>query len=72
VQFGTVEIPRLRVGIGPAPAEGATDYVLSDFFEEEKELVRSTISRAADAVKCAIDKGVVSAMNTFNKIEEES
>jgi hypothetical protein len=23
-------------------------------------------------VKCAIDKGVVSAMNTFNKIEEES
>src|SRR5213082_1865536 len=72
VQFGTEEIPRLRVGVGPAPAEGATDYVLSNFFEEEKELVRSTISRAADAVKCAIDKGVVSAMNTFNKIEEES
>jgi len=72
VQFGTEEIPRLRVGIGPAPAEGTTDYVLSNFFEEEKELVRSTISRAADAVKCAIDKGVVSAMNTFNKIEEES
>ena len=71
VQFGTEEIPRLRLGIGPAPAEGATDYVLSNFFEEEKELVRSTITRAADAVKCAIDKGVVSAMNTFNKIEEE-
>jgi len=71
VQFGTEEIPRLRVGIGPAPAEGASDFVLSNFFEEEKELVRSTITRAADAVKCAIDKGVVSAMNTFNKIEEE-
>jgi len=71
VQFGTEEIPRLRVGIGPAPAEGTSDFVLSNFFEEEKELVRSTIDRAADAVKCAIDKGVVSAMNTFNKIEEE-
>ena len=71
VQFGTEEIPRLRVGIGPAPAEGTSDFVLSNFFEEEKELVRSTITRAADAVKCAIDKGVVSAMNTFNKIEEE-
>ena len=66
VQFGTEEISRLRVGIGPAPAEGSSDYVLSNFFEEEKPLVRSTIERAAEAVKCAIDKGVVSAMNTFN------
>ncbi|HVI82179.1 MAG TPA: aminoacyl-tRNA hydrolase [Chthoniobacterales bacterium] len=71
VQFGTEEIPRLRIGIGNAPAETASDYVLSNFFEEEKELVRSTINRAAEAVKCAIDKGVVSAMNTFNKIEEK-
>jgi len=71
-QFGTEEMPRLRIGIGNAPAEAASDYVLSNFFEEEKPLVRSTITRAADAVKCAIDKGVVSAMNTFNKIEEET
>jgi PTH1 family peptidyl-tRNA hydrolase len=72
VQFGTEEIPRLRIGIGSAPAEGASDYVLNNFFEEEKGLVRSTIIRAADAVKCAIDNGVVSAMNTFNKPEEET
>ena len=71
VQFGSEEIPRLRIGIGSAPAEGSSDYVLSNFFEEEKELVRSTIARAAEAVKCAVDNGVVSAMNTFNKIEEE-
>ena len=71
VQFGTEEIPRLRIGIGAAPIEGSSDYVLSNFFEEEKPLVRSTITRAAEAVKCAIDKGVVSAMNTFNKIEEK-
>ncbi len=71
-QFGTEEMSRLRIGIGNAPAEAASDYVLSNFFEEEKLLVRSTITRAADAVKCAIDKGVVSAMNTFNKIEEET
>ena len=72
VQFGTEEIPRLRIGIGTAPAEGATDYVLGQFFEEERPLVRSTIDRAVEAVKCAIDKGIVSAMNNFNKIEEES
>jgi PTH1 family peptidyl-tRNA hydrolase len=72
VQFATEEIPRLRVGIGPAPAEGSSDYVLSNFFEEQKTLVRSTIERAAEAVKCAVDKGVVYAMNTFNKTEEET
>jgi len=71
VQFGTEEIPRLRVGIGQAPREGYVDYVLSRFFDEEKPLVRSTIGRAVDALKCAIDNGLVSAMNTFNKTETE-
>ena len=71
IQFGTEEVPRLRVGIGHAPREGYVDYVLSRFFDEEKPLVRSTIGRAVDAVKCAIDNGLVSAMNTFNKTETE-
>jgi PTH1 family peptidyl-tRNA hydrolase len=66
VQFGTEEIPRLRIGIGAAPREGLVDYVLSRFFEEEKPLVRSTIDRAVEAVKCAVDNGLVSAMNNFN------
>jgi len=71
VQFGTEEIPRLRVGIGHAPREGYVDYVLSRFFDDEKPLVRSAISRAVEAVKCAIDNGLVSAMNTFNKTETD-
>ncbi len=70
VQCGTDEIPRLRVGIGAAPARGAVDYVLGRFFEEERPLVAKTISRAADAVKCAIDNGLLSAMNLFNKNPE--
>jgi PTH1 family peptidyl-tRNA hydrolase len=70
VQFGTEAIPRLRVGIGAAPSEGSVDYVLSRFFEEERPAVEKTIARAAEAVKCAIDKGVLSAMNLFNKIPE--
>jgi peptidyl-tRNA hydrolase, PTH1 family len=71
LQFGTDDIPRLRIGIGAAPRESAVDYVLSRFFEEERPLVRSTIDRAVDAVKCVIDNGLVSAMNTFNKTEEQ-
>jgi PTH1 family peptidyl-tRNA hydrolase len=69
MQFGSEEIPRLRVGIGQAPHEGYVDYVLSRFLDEEKPLVRSTIGRAVEAVKCTIDNGLVSAMNTFNKTE---
>src|SRR6266576_4112557 len=55
VQFGTEEIQRLRIGIGAAPSAGAVDYVLGRFFEEEQPLVRSTIDRAVEAVKWAID-----------------
>ena len=70
VQFGTEEIPRLRIGIGAAPREGAVDHVLGRFFDEERPLVEKTIVRAADAVKCAIDNGLLSAMNQFNKNPE--
>lgn len=71
VQFGTEEIPRLRIGIGAAPPAGSVDYVLSRFSEEEKPVVRSTIDRAVEAVKCAIDNDLISAMNIFNKTEEQ-
>jgi PTH1 family peptidyl-tRNA hydrolase len=54
-----------------APSEGAVDYVLGRFFEEEQPLVVRTIARAAEAVNCAIDKGVVAAMNTFNQAQEK-
>ena len=70
MQFGTEEIPRLRIGIGEAPPAGSIDYVLSRFFEEEKPIIRSTIDRAVEAVKCAIDNDLISAMNIFNKTEE--
>ena len=69
VHFGTDKIPRLRVGIGGAPVQGTVDHVLGRFFEEEILLVRTAVDRAVEAVKYAIDKGLVSAMNTFNKME---
>ena len=70
IQFGTEEIPRLRIGIGAAPRDGGIDYVLGRFFEEERPLLKSAIERGAQAIECAVDNGVVSAMNTFNQIQE--
>jgi peptidyl-tRNA hydrolase, PTH1 family len=72
VSFGTEDIPRLRIGIGTPGGGAATDWVLGRFFEEEMPVVEKTVSRAAEAVKVAIDKGLLSAMNTFNKFPEES
>ena len=72
VHFGTEAIPRLRVGIGAAPARGAVDYVLGRFFEEEMPVVEETIERAAEAVKCAIDKGAVFRDEHFQQNHPES
>ncbi len=69
MHMATDNIPRLRFGIGSAPGEGAVDYVLGRFFEEERPVVEKALVRAGEAVQCAIDKGVLSAMNTFNKAE---
>jgi peptidyl-tRNA hydrolase, PTH1 family len=60
----------LRIGIGGPPPDGSVDYVLGRFFEEERPAVEKTIARAADAVKSAIDNGLLSAMNQFNKNPE--
>jgi PTH1 family peptidyl-tRNA hydrolase len=70
VNFGTEEIPRLRIGIGAAAQFDATDHVLGRFFEEEMQVVQQAIRRASEAVKWSIDKGLLSAMNTFNKNPE--
>ncbi len=67
---GNDKVPRLRIGIGASPHAAATDYVLGRFFDEELPIVAKAVARAVDAVKCAIDKGVESAMNTFNKFPE--
>lgn len=66
VHLATEEVPRLRLGIGAAPLHGATDFVLGRFFEEERPKAVEMVQRAADAIKCAVDNGLVFAMNTFN------
>ncbi len=70
--FGTDQVKRLRIGIGAAPHEDAKDYVLGRFFEEEKKAVENAVQRASDAVKCALEKGALAAMNIFNKAEGDT
>jgi PTH1 family peptidyl-tRNA hydrolase len=69
-ELATEKIARLRVGIGTPPPDTAVDHVLGRFFDEEKPVIEAAIGRAAEAAKWAIDNGLLSAMNTFNKAEE--
>jgi len=66
-KLGTKEVPRLRLGIGQPPGRvDAADYVLTKFLKKEKEERDLMVVRAADAVECWLQDGVVETMNKFN------
>ena len=66
----TETISRLRLGIAPEGLEMSngdlSDYVLSDFEAEEKEIVETLIEKAADACESWLREGNRATMNRFN------
>ena len=66
--FGTPNVPRLRIGIGPVPeGDDPKDFVLRSFTKQEEAKVRiEVIPRTADAVQRTISEGFEKAMNEFN------
>ena len=69
----TMEIPRLRLGIGPKPPGfDAASFVLSAFKEEEKKAVDQMVSLAKEAALCAAgDGGIAAAMSRYNVFPDE-
>jgi PTH1 family peptidyl-tRNA hydrolase len=66
--LGTQDFHRLRVGVGPVPAEAdLAEYVLSNFNADETDKVQAAIERAAHAAVCWSDHGYEAAMNMFNE-----
>jgi PTH1 family peptidyl-tRNA hydrolase len=66
-RLGTQDIPRLRLGISRPPGRmEAADYVLQDFSAGEKELLRLTLDRAAEAALVFVIDGLEAAMNQYN------
>jgi PTH1 family peptidyl-tRNA hydrolase len=73
--LGSEDFPRIRVGIGrPTLPEGSANtnedaivnYVLSDFFLQEEEVVKSVIVTVAEAIECFLTQGIEAAMSKFN------
>jgi PTH1 family peptidyl-tRNA hydrolase len=66
-QLGTLEYPRLRIGVGRGDGRrDLADHVLAGFDADEREEITRAVERAADAADVFIADGIVKVMNTFN------
>lgn len=65
--LGTQDYPRLRFGIGnDYPRGGQIDYVLGHFNLNERQMLRTRVDIAVDAVKAFCLSGLDFAMCNFN------
>ncbi len=64
--LGTTAFPRLRIGIGE-PIGDLTDYVLTDFTEDEEIKIAHTVDRAVGALETFVKNDILTAMNQFNR-----
>jgi len=69
----TEEFARLRLGVGGAPGEiDLADHVLARFDPEEEPAVEQMVSRAEEAVKLLLARGIEESMQEYNRRPEES
>jgi len=76
--IGNQEFARIRVGITPITKDksGNTvmvqhntktpEYVLSNFSVKEKEVIKETCNKVAEAIICILTDGITAAMNNYN------
>jgi len=60
--------PRVRIGIGPSPANrDASDFVLEPFGRDERALIEKGLELAEEAVEMILDGRIDLAMTRFNR-----
>jgi len=66
--LGTMEFPRVRLGVAPAELSGdLKQYVLRQIRRDEEDLAAEEVEQAAEAVKLIVAEGTQRAMNRFNR-----
>jgi PTH1 family peptidyl-tRNA hydrolase len=71
--LGTMEFPRLRIGVGRGDARrDLADHVLARFESDERPIVDDAVVRAADAAEQFVAEGVVAAMNLYNRKDDKT
>lgn len=71
-RLGTQEFARCRLGIGQCGSPEAYDYVLARPSREERPLLDEAVEKARDAILCWIQFGIETAMNQFNRAQNEA
>ncbi len=65
---GTGDFPRLRIGVGsPAAGIDLADFVLDPLSGEAWAELAAAVAAAAEVVEVAISRGLVAAMDAFNR-----
>jgi len=65
--LGTVEYPRLRVGIGNDYPKGMqSDFVLGKWRKEEEPLIKIKIDKSVEIIEIFATQGITAAMNRVN------
>ncbi len=71
--------PRIRIGVGPDPLGGreearrsGKDYLLTPMKKQDLVVLDKTLDRVAEAVEMVMTRGVLAAMNAFNRREPNS
>jgi peptidyl-tRNA hydrolase, PTH1 family len=66
--LGTMEFPRVRLGVQPSDAEGdLREYVLHQIGRHEEDAAAEDVEQGAEAVKLIVAEGTQRAMNRFNR-----
>jgi len=69
--LGTIDYPRLRVGVGRGDERRElADHVLSRFDADEIPGIEAAIARAADAAETFVTSGIDVVMNRYNRAAE--
>jgi PTH1 family peptidyl-tRNA hydrolase len=69
--IGTMEFPRLKIGIGRPENTGIErrdiiDHVLSDFDSVDRKIAEEAIARAVEAAEIIVHQGLDAAMTKYN------
>lgn len=64
--LATEDFARLRVGVGRPQKGDVTQYVLSDFSQEQKSALPEVVAKCEEAIKSYLNDGITATMNRFN------
>lgn len=67
--LGSPEYARLRIGVGPLPADSIdpADFVLGQMSDEELDTIGKSLPLLQETVECWITEDIDTTMNRFNR-----